>query len=121
MLPEFLFLCYIAQLIIFEQCIIRVPRYMYRSVYLYATPFLLQESWDYIGSSRMVYDMNDGVFPFAKDMEKQVSPYGCTSLCNSVANQYNTCTRRNHQALQFVNKLLQMTYTIPYVIIYILI
>ena len=35
--------------------------------------FFLQESWDYIGSSRMVYDMNDGVFPFAKDMEKQVS------------------------------------------------
>ena len=38
------------------------------------TPFLLQESWDYVGSSRMVYAMNNGVFPFAQDMEKQVSP-----------------------------------------------
>lgn len=33
---------------------------------------LLQESWDYIGSSRMVYDMVNGVFPYIKDGSKQV-------------------------------------------------
>lgn len=32
------------------------------------------ESWDYIGSSRMVYDMVHGVFPYAKDNSKQQPP-----------------------------------------------
>ena len=40
-----------------------------------ASLFLLQESWDYVGSSRMVYDMNNGVFPFARDKDKQVRPH----------------------------------------------
>lgn len=32
-----------------------------------------QESWDYIGSSRMVYDMQQNVFPNARDNGKTVS------------------------------------------------
>ena len=58
-----------------------------------ASLFLLQESWDYVGSSRMVYDMNNGVFPFARDKDKQVRPHpppaGCT--CTSVVNHIWSC------------------------------
>ena len=32
----------------------------------------VQESWDYIGSSRMVYDMQQNVFPQSMDKDKKV-------------------------------------------------
>jgi len=36
--------------------------------------FFHGESWDYIGSSRMVYDMQQGVFPFARTNDKPQLP-----------------------------------------------
>ena len=41
--------------------------------------FPLQESWDYIGSSRIVYDMNKGKFPYepTSDTTISVSLYEC--------------------------------------------
>ncbi len=63
---------------------------MYEVVNYYPVRHILQESWDYIGSSRMVYDMQRNAFPNSRDSGKTVSDivhvymyktFTCTCTC----------------------------------------